>query len=231
MTKASNIGLLAATMPELAAVIHRLDMQWQDNIAFGTCGDHTILATVSGMGRRRALTGLATLFKNEQFDVVVSLGFAGALHPDLTVGQVLEFAHVMNEAGNTLPLDVAAPGGPTLLTVNRVIDSVQEKQTLHQQHGAEAVDMETYHLAESLSRRRVPLRCIRAIFDDATTAPPAEAVRWLTPAGQPRALPATVWLMTHPTRLPMLRRLRKSTRLAADALANQLERMLLTETV
>ena len=231
MTKASNIGLLAATMPELAAVIQRLDMQWQAGVAFGTCGDHTIFATVCGVGRRRALAGLAALFKNERFDVVVNLGFAGALDPSLEVGQVLEFAHVMNEAGDRLALDGAGEPGATLLTVDRVIDSVGEKQALYEQHGAEAVDMETYHIAESLRRRRIPLRSIRAIFDDAATAPPAEAMRWLTPTGQPRALPATVWLMTHPTRLPLLRRLRKSTRVAANALADQVEHLLMTETV
>ena len=231
MTKASNIGLLAATMPELAAVIQRLDMQWQGDVAFGTCGDHTILATVCGVGRRRALAGLATLFKNERFDVVVDLGFAGALDPSLQVGQVLDFTHVMNEAGDRLALDGAATEGPTLLTVDRVIDSVGEKQTLYEQHHAQAVDMETYYIAESLGRRRVPLRCLRAIFDDATMAPPAAAMRWLTPDGQPRALPATVWLLTHPTQLPLLRRLRRCTHLAANALANQVEHVLMTETV
>ncbi|MEX0887244.1 MAG: hypothetical protein WD009_12490 [Phycisphaeraceae bacterium] len=233
MTKYSNIGLLAATQPELAAVVRRLDLQWQGSVAFGTCGEHTILATVSGIGRRRAVEGVANLFKIERFDLLVDVGFAGALDPELTVGQVIEFAEVMNEAGDRLPLhcDGEPGGGRTLLTVNRVVDSLDQKQALREQHHASAVDMETFHVAHSLRRRRVPLRSIRAIFDTADMAPPAAAQHWVTPEGLPRTLPATVWLMAHPTRLPVLRRLRQCTRLAANALADELERMLVEEPV
>ena len=232
VTRPSNIGLLAATHPELTGVTQRLSLQWQGDVAFGTCGDHTIIATVTGRGGRRVLAGLARLFRTEQFDLLVNIGFAGALAPELHVGQVLEFTSVINEAGERHRLHGDRDrSGPTLLTVNRVVESPEQKQALRRQHEAAAVDMETYHLAHAMRRHRLPLRAIRAILDTADSAPPPAALQWVTPTGLPRTLPATVWLMAHPHQLPLMRRLKRSTRLASRALADHMEQMLVQEPV
>lgn len=77
------------------------------------------------------------------------------------------------------PLDykkIAWPGlhFGKLLSAGRVVRDPSEKQSLHEQHQAMAVDMETFAVAEVCRRRGTPLCAVRIIVDAASDALPPD---------------------------------------------------------
>jgi adenosylhomocysteine nucleosidase len=118
---------------------------------------------------------------------LVSFGIAGALSPDLPVGTVIDATRVVDEQGAVLweggPLGVSRARTGTILGAGRIVDDPAERVRLHEQTGADAVDMESGTLARS--GRLVG--CIRSISDTPTSklAGLAEAV---TISGEPNVL-------------------------------------------
>jgi hypothetical protein len=96
---------------------------------------------------------------------LVSFGIAGALHPGLEVGTVIDATRVVDESGAVLweggPLGVAPARPGTILGASRIIDHPAERARLHEQTGADAVDMES----AALARTGRLAGCIRAISD------------------------------------------------------------------
>jgi hypothetical protein len=99
---------------------------------------------------------------------LVSFGIAGALAPDLPVGTVIDATRVVDESGAVLwegaPLGASSARTGTILGASRIVDDPAERARLHEQTGAEAVDMESGPLARS--GRLVG--CLRAVSDTPT---------------------------------------------------------------
>ena len=99
---------------------------------------------------------------------LVSFGIAGALAPDLPVGTVIDATRVVDESGAVLweggPLGASSARTGTILGASRIVDNPAERARLHEQTGAEAVDMESGPLARS--GRLVG--CLRAVSDTPT---------------------------------------------------------------
>jgi nucleoside phosphorylase len=120
-------------------------------------------------------------------DRLVSFGIAGALRGDLPVGTVIDATRVVDESGSVLweggPLGARPARTGTILGADRIVDDPSERARLHEQTGADAVDMESATLARSGRLAG----CVRAISDTPTSklAGLAEAV---TPNGDPDLL-------------------------------------------
>jgi adenosylhomocysteine nucleosidase len=84
---------------------------------------------------------------------LVSFGIAGSLRRDLAIGTVIDATRVVDESGETLwqgrPLGVRGAQTGTILGASRIVDDPAERARLHEQTGADAVDMETGALARS----------------------------------------------------------------------------------
>ncbi|HZC31567.1 MAG TPA: hypothetical protein VE261_08610 [Gaiellaceae bacterium] len=108
---------------------------------------------------------------------VVSFGIAGGLRDDLPIGTVIDAARVVDESGAVLwegePLGVRGARAGTILGASRIVDDPAERARLHEQTGADAVDMESalYARAGTLAG------CIRSISDtpSRTLGPLAQA--------------------------------------------------------
>jgi nucleoside phosphorylase len=113
---------------------------------------------------RTALVGLGAA-NGVPDGALVSFGIAGALSEDLPIGTVIDATRVVDESGAVLwegePLGVSSARTGTILGASRIVDDPAERARLHQQTGADAVDMESGRLARS--GRLVG--CIRAISD------------------------------------------------------------------
>jgi adenosylhomocysteine nucleosidase len=113
---------------------------------------------------------------------LVSFGVAGGLN-GLAVGTVLDATRVVDEDGATLwegpGLGVGRPA--TIVATRRLVDDPAELRRLHEQTGADAVDMESGILAATGRLRGV----LRAISD--TPAEPLGPLgQAVTPEGRPR---------------------------------------------
>lgn len=142
--------------------------------ARGVLGETAVLLAANGPGGLNALAALESACRVATIRAVVSTGFAGALAPQLRVGDVflaktvLEFSTGV-EYSVKLPECAKAAVRGRLLTLDSVAQDAATKAGLRQS-GADAVDMEAAALARAAQARRLPFYCVRAISDDARTS-------------------------------------------------------------
>ena len=138
------------------------------------------------MGMEQASKGGNAAFALEQWNVIISTGFAGALVPaqigDMLVGTIVLDGSIAD--GSSSPVKVLSCDkffqdraqqivkgisgnclvGP-IVTVNRVLVTSQEKKALGRQTRAVGVDMESAELARLAKGRNIPCVVVRSISD------------------------------------------------------------------
>ena len=94
---------------------------------------------------------------------LVSFGLAGALRDGLPAGTVLDATRVVDGQGEVLwegrSLGVPGARDATILAAEAIVDSADERRRLHEQTGADAVDLESGPLART-GRLRGVLRVV-----------------------------------------------------------------------
>jgi len=141
----------------------------------------------TGMGREKAEAAAHLVLQHYPVNAVISLGFAGALSQELTIGDVVICSTMHRASGPAgwegeveayhadagllaLASETAGEELPrfrlgTGVTVRRLASSSQKVQTLGYGSQADIVDMESYWIARVASARQVPLIAIRSISD------------------------------------------------------------------
>jgi adenosylhomocysteine nucleosidase len=167
--------------------------------------------------------------------LIVFAGFAGALTDQLHVGDILLADAIADEQGQswrpTWPSEL--PAGEwkpplhrgRLLTMDRLIATVEEKRRLGAQHQACAVDMESVLFAERCTKAEVPFACVRAISDEAAT-PLSPELTGLLSGGAASPWRVVRALARHPNMLPELMRLARDTKRASRQLGLALGELL-----
>jgi len=147
---------------------------------------------------------------------VVWAGFAGALDPNLPVGEVF----VVGET------PVSSVSARKLATIDYIAD-VSEKRKLFETTGAAACDMEHAHAQEICSERGIEFLGVRVISDDAETPLPLPPMLFLALLEEHlSSLPPIVYLLTHPWKWLAFGRLVNECRLARRNLTRVLEKIL-----
>src|SRR2546430_8748142 len=142
----------------------------------GKIDDRTIEVLHTGVGERvcrqrvgkfLSATGRIRPGDHDQnFDYLISAGFAGALNDELQLGDLLLAKNVStlrlkeNFSVSTLPIHIA-----DLLTVPALIDSSEERNKLALTSGAVAVDMETEFIARGRAAHAITVLSLRVISD------------------------------------------------------------------
>jgi nucleoside phosphorylase len=163
--------------------------------------------------------------QDQQFDCLISAGFAGALDNDLKIGDLLlveNFSTVRLSETHAL-LSGLHIHIANLLTVPALIDSPEERNKLALTSGAVAADMETEFIARVCAACGIPLLSLRVISDTPHNRLPAPAnVLFDIERQQTRMLKLATHLLAHPSRVPRLvhfaRRIAHTRKILADAL-------------
>jgi len=159
----------------------------------GTRGKNLLHFLKLGVGPARSADVLQRALNSLKPKSILVLGYAGALDPALTQGElvVLEHAGLLPEefwddpAGEISPgprwplapseelcAAAKAAGLPvrrgTSLTSSHIVGAPEVKQILFGRFHAAVVDMETAALAPVAAAAAVPLRCVRAVGDEAS---------------------------------------------------------------
>jgi nucleoside phosphorylase len=190
----------------------------------GIIADREIEVLHTGVGEKACRERLGKFLQDQQFDLLISAGFAGALNDQLQIGNLLlaknfSTVHLNEERSfSTLPIHTA-----DLLTASALIDSSEERNNVARASGAAAVDMETEFIARACAARGVPLLSLRVITDTPREAFPAPPNVLFDIAKQrTRLAKLAAFLVTHPNRLPSLiqfaRRIRRARRTLTTAL-------------
>ena len=198
----------------------------------GKIGDRELEVLHTGVGEKVCRQRLGKFLEDQQFDFLISTGFAGALNDEMQVGDLLlakNFSTIeLNEKRSSfsrLPIHMA-----DLLTAPTLIDSSDERTEIARTSGAAAVDMETEFIARACAAHAIPLLSLRVITDTPREPFPAPAHILFDIAKQSTQLAKLVaFFLTHPNRVPGLiqfaRRIANARKILATALVEIVPRI------
>jgi nucleoside phosphorylase len=195
----------------------------EDPISHGKYKSLNITVLVSGVGIDRMMKRLQQV-QPMTCSCWVSYGFAGALSPKCTLGEVYSgktvqyLHHEEHHAINLNGLEFEEKN--TLLCNGVLVSTPKEKSELHQQSKAELVDMESYAVAVMAHQRHEPFFWIRGISDGYDEPLPVDLLHCLDQNGFPSVWQSAIKIVKKPTLLPQALKLGKITQLLQKNLAS-----------
>jgi adenosylhomocysteine nucleosidase len=152
---------------------------------------NNLLLVKTGVGKQKAQVALRFLLSHYPVTAMMSTGFAGALKPELKVGDIVIYSSVICADG--LSTD-CYDADPRLLSIAKACTVVEfrcglgitglnlvagewEKRKLGETTSADVVDMESYWIARVAEEYRVPLIIVRSVSDTLTDSLP-ELPNW-----------------------------------------------------
>jgi len=196
------------------------------SIVRGTIGHRSIEVIHTGVGENTCKRRIGRFLENQQFDFLISAGFAGSLNHQLQVNDLLVAKNFSTLDLKHASLSNVSVYAANMLTVPALIDSGDERQRIAHESGASAVDMETEFIARACAARDIPLLALRVITDTPTQPFPAPP-RVLFDIQQQRTHLAVLarFFLAHPGRMPGLIQFAKRIARARKILSNALVRI------
>jgi nucleoside phosphorylase len=185
--------------------------RWQSGKQSGESG---IVVIHTGLGQDAATEAVGALLRTHTPALVVAAGFAGAVDPDLEVGDLVVATNYSDPELLARSRNRARGAGRVffgaLQTVPRVLETCEAKRQLARESDALAVEMETSAIAAECQHRGIPLLALRAISDTASTPLPIPfAASYDLLAQRPRPFGVMLHLLRHPkAALPLARFIR-----------------------
>jgi len=146
-----------------------------------TVAGRSVAWVVAGPGVERASRAASLLIAGHRPRFVISAGFAGGLTPGIARGAVVTPRRAVRTGAEALELAAcvaAAEGeGTTIVTVDGVVRSADEKRRLADASGADVVDLETWGIAREAAAAGLACGCVKVVSDAALDELPAEVVR------------------------------------------------------
>lgn len=137
---------------------------------YAECQGREFWMTANGAGAARAAHAAKFGISECRPDVMVSMGFCGALDPALEIGDVFVATEV-ETGGRRIPVCQPQSSQPhtagVLASIDRVAQTAAEKQALRAS-GASAVEMEAAGVAGRAAQHSIPFFCVRSVTDTAS---------------------------------------------------------------
>src|SRR6185312_2515990 len=200
---------------------------YESNYAVVVCG---------GIGPEAARRAAEAIIARYSPEVLISAGVAGALVPELRVGETIFPVAVIDtldgsrhETAITDAPVAKTALGRTVLGSSPELAGVRQKQQLAKSYGAQAVDMEAGAIAKAAMFHNLPFLAIKSISDELEFELPDMARFIRSGRFQTRrfafhvALRPWLWLRVY--------RLARNTRIASDNLCAWLRESALTNTI
>ena len=193
------------------------------SIVRGTIGHRSIEVIHTGVGEDICKKRIEKFLENQQFDFLISAGFAGSLNHQLQVNDLVAAKNFSTADLKHASLSNVSIYAGNMLTVRALIDSSEERERIGRESGASAVDMETEFIARACADRGIPLLALRVITDTPSQPFPAPPSVLFDVQQQRTHLGAFAkFFITHPGRIPGLvqfaRRIARARKTLASAL-------------
>ena len=197
----------------------------------GQIHGRSVAVVHTGVGEKSCRAHIENFLHDSQFKYLISAGFAGALDPELQIGDLLLSENFSSPEHLHSPhLDCAENGlffVGKLATVPRVVASKSERERWAVESGAVAVDMETEFIAAACEVHRVPILSLRVMSDTASEPLPAPPeVLFDLERQRTNFARLALYLVTHPGALKRLAVFRRRVALARRSLTAALDRLL-----
>jgi len=195
-------------------------------IVRGTIGHRSIEVIHTGVGENICRQRIGRFLENQQFDSLITAGFAGSLNHQLQVNDLLVAKNFSTVDLKHASLSNVSIYAANMLTVPALIDSGEQRERIAHESGASAVDMETEFIARACATHDIPLLAMRVITDTPTQPFPAPP-RVLFDIQRQRTPIAALagFFLAHPRRLPGLVQFAKRIARARKTLSNALVRI------
>jgi adenosylhomocysteine nucleosidase len=181
-----------------------------------------VRVVIAGIGRKSAAVAARVVIEYYEPELIVSAGLAGAL-TNASVGQVVCPAAVVDRNTGERYETVRDPRASGVLVTAASVSSQEEKKELAEKYGAEAVDMEAAVVAEVAHASGVPFVAVKAISDALDfEMPPMD--RFIS-NGRLDLLKLLGYAALRPRTWKALKELRRNSKIAAEALARELEKI------
>ena len=155
----TRIAMTFALPSESSEFLRRLGNKSRANrngisIVRGTIGHHSIEVIHTGVGESVCKKRIGKFLENQQFDFLISAGFAGSLNHELQVNDLLVAKNFSTVDLKHASLSNVSIYAANMLTVPVLIDSGEERERIARKSRASAVDMETEFIAQRLHGSR-----------------------------------------------------------------------------
>jgi adenosylhomocysteine nucleosidase len=197
-------------------------------IVRGTIDHRSIEVIHTGVGENICSVRIGKFLENQQFDFLISAGFAGSLNHELQVNDLLVAKNflTLDPKHARTSLSNVSTHVADMLTVPALVDSTEERERMARESGASAVDMESEFIARACAAHGIPLLALRVITDTPTQPFPAPpSVLFDIQQQRPRLGIFAKFFLAHPSRIPSLIQFAKRITRARKTLSNALVRI------
>ena len=174
----TSIAVTFALPAESSEFLRRLGNKSRANrngvsVVRGTIGHRSIEVIHTGVGENICRERIEKFLENQQFDFLISAGFAGSLNHELQVNDLLVAKNFSTVDLKHASLSNVSIYAANMLTVPALVDSGEERERIARESRASAVDMETEFIARACAAHGIPLLSLRVITDTPTKPFPA----------------------------------------------------------
>lgn len=243
----SRTGPRVAVVAAMEEEIHSLRQRLSDvervalsagSAVRGRLGSEEVLLMATGEGALAAEKGLTALLSDRNIEALLVVGVAGAISPDLAVGDLVVVDSVRDERGEislpdpsllqrALALETVVRGG--VVSVDRIVVEASAKQALWQSVGGgpfQVVDLESATYARLAAGKGIPYVVLRAVSDAASESLPLDFNEFRRPDGSINRGKVARHLIFHPQLVGPLKSLRTRLRECSVSMADGVEGIL-----
>jgi adenosylhomocysteine nucleosidase len=218
----TRVALIAAMPGELKPIVGKWPHGTRNGVEFWAQRnpEEEWIAACAGAGQAAATRAFAALEEGGPIDLVLSLGWAGALRADIAPGSAHNVAGVIDARTGERFLCDAGAGDLWLVTSPGVADE-REKRRLASAYKAALVDMEAAAVARMAAMREIPFYCIKGVSDSLDARMP-DFNRFIEPNGHFKVGQFILFATLRPWYWPALVRMGENSRKAAQNIAQSL---------
>ena len=222
----TRVAIIAAMPGELKPAVRGWPHSTRGNIHFWAQRnpEEEWIAACAGAGLAAATRAFAAIEDGGPIDLVLSIGWAGALSAQCAAGQAYNLAGVIDAVTGERFNCEAGAGPYWLVTSPRVADEA-EKRHFAALYKAALVDMEAAAIARLAAARGIPFYCIKGVSDSLEAQLP-DFNRFIDPQGQFRTPRFVLFALLHPWLWPTLVRMGENIRKASQSMAERLHELL-----
>jgi adenosylhomocysteine nucleosidase len=222
----SRPAIIAAMPGELKPLVRGWPHSTRNGIHFWAqrTEEDEWIAACAGAGQAAATRAFAGIEDGGPIDLVFSIGWAGALRPEIASGSAHNVAGVIDvRTGERFHCEAGA-GKLWLATSAKVADRA-EKRRLAATYDAALVDMEAAAIARLAAMRGIPFYVIKGVSDGCNDRLP-DFNPFLRPDGRFRLLPFALLSFVRPWYWPALLRMGENSERASQSIVEALREFL-----
>jgi adenosylhomocysteine nucleosidase len=222
----TRVAIIAAMPGELKPLVRNWPHSTRGTIHFWgqRTEEEEWIAACAGAGLDAATRAFAGIEDGGPIDLVISIGWAGALTPDIAAGSAHNCAGVIDaRTGERFNCDAGA-GILWLATSPKVADE-PEKHRLASTYKTALVDMEAAAIARLAAMRSIPFYAIKGVSDPLDAKLP-DFNRFIAPDGQFQTSKFVLFALLRPWIWPTLVKMGENSRKASQSIAERLHELL-----